>query len=334
MRTHRSHTGPICDREGEVSRRALLKGGVRASNRLLCSTTAAGIIAAVVSLAAIPAAGQPNGVSVTRFGERAAGCPMEPAKFHPCAMAKIKTFNPPRTPDGHPDMQGSWKRTRTAQDIEDHPFDGVEVAAETSMVVEPADGKVPYQPWAAAQKKENLEKYISPGALCFVAGVPRFTYFEDTYIVQRPGYVTFFQEIHSHPYRFIPTDGRPHIGKDIKLWDGDSRGRWEGNTLVIDVTNLTDRTWFDHSGNFHSDEMHVVERYTMVDINTIHWEATIEDPKVFTRPWKMAMPLKRDQDKTIEFMEEACWEESPDWQHLTSAGYKLYPGVRWPKPTK
>ena len=95
---------------------------------------------------------------------------------------------------------------------------------------------------------------------------------------------------YAHNIRLIPTDGSPHPGS-IAFWNGDSRGRWEGDTLVVDVVGFNDETWFDRAGNFHSDALHVVERYTPVSPYHINYEVTIEDPKVFTRPWKMRMPL-------------------------------------------
>jgi hypothetical protein len=138
-------------------------------------------------------------------------------------------------------------------------------------------------------------------------------------IVQTPGYVVFFFG-NSHAYRIIPTDGRPHLGKNVKLWQGNSRGRWEGNTLVVDVTNQNDRTWFDSHGTFHSDAVHVVERYTFVDPDTIRYEARIEDPTVFTRPWTLALPLRRNKEAGIELWEEACHEGERSVEHMLDAG--------------
>ena len=101
----------------------------------------------------------------------------------------------------------------------------------------------------------------------------------------------------------------------MTVWQGDSRGRWEGNTLVVDVANFrTDpsgynkQPWLDSHGTFYTDALHVVERYTFADANTINYEATIEDPKVFTQPWKIAFPISRHPNKNLELIEEACWE--------------------------
>jgi hypothetical protein len=114
----------------------------------------------------------------------------------------------------------------------------------------------------------------------------------------------------------VPLDGRPHLPENIKLFMGDSRGRWEGNTLVVDVTNNNDKTWLDVIGSFHSDALHLVERFTVVDVKTINYEATIEDPKVYTRPWKLALVLERTNQEGFELWEEACHEGERDVPHI------------------
>jgi hypothetical protein len=117
--------------------------------------------------------------------------------------------------------------------------------------------------------------------------------------------VTFLYE-YAHAVRniFVNT---PHIEGQLFWWMGDSRGRWEGDTLVVDVTDFNDETWFDRAGNFHSDALHVVERYTPLDADHITYEATIEDPKVFTRPWKMNMILNRHKEKNFRLLEYECF---------------------------
>ncbi len=131
-------------------------------------------------------------------------------------------------------------------------------------------------------------------------------------------------------YRVIPTDGRPHIGKNIKLTNGDSVGRWEGNTLVVDVTNLNGYNWLDDSGNFYSDATHVIERMTMIDPNTIHFEGTIDDPKTYTKPWKIVWPMVRETDPEFEFLEEACREGERDVPIFRRLGYRFYRGNNLP----
>jgi len=250
-----------------------------------------------------------------------------------------KTWQPPRTTDGQPDIQGFWSRG-TGQASPSHSVEeGSEPlafiiqgrdprTARLNVIVDPADKKIPYQPWAAAKRKEKLEnlfapttrEHIDPDDQCLLNGAPRTMYSPGAFqIVQTPGHVMFFFA-NSHAYRIIPTDGRPHLGKDVKLWQGNSRGRWEGNTLVVDVTNQNDRTWFDSHGTFHSNAVHVVERYTFVDPDTIRYEARIEDPTVFTRPWTLALPLRRNKETGIELWEEACHEGERSVEHMLDAG--------------
>src|SRR5882672_6889032 len=123
-------------------------------------------------------------------------------------------------------------------------------------------------------------------------GQPRQMYGERGYnILQSPGLFAVVSEW-AHFFRVIPTDGSPHIGQRIQLFMGDSRGHWEGKTFVIDTTNLNNMTWFDIVGDFHTENLHVTERLTMIDIDTMLYEATMEDPTVFTRPWTMAFAIR------------------------------------------
>jgi hypothetical protein len=149
-------------------------------------------------------------------------------------------------------------------------------------------------------------------AHCLLGGYPHQMYTPfGLRIVQPPGYVAMIWEF-MHAYRIIPLDGRPHPDPSVKLYGGDSRGHWEGDTLVIDVANQASRTWIDQSANFHSDAIHVVERLTPIDSNNIGYEATIEDPKVYTRPWKIAYFFSRNLDLKYEPMEFACVEGEVD----------------------
>ena len=228
----------------------------------------------------------------------AAGCPLEPVTFHACALPKMKTFNPPRTADGRPDLQGYWERAFTSQDIEEHTA-GFGIQAGPSLVIDTPDRKIPYQPWALEFKKTIVDRFISPLASCFPPGAPRHLVAPSSHqILQTPGYVVYLLE-YSHSYRVIPTAAGPHVPGTVTLWQGDSRGRWEGNTLVVDVTNSNGLTWFDNAGNFYSDAVHIVERFTLVDADTIHYEARIEDPKVYTRPWTMVSALTRNKEQGL-----------------------------------
>jgi hypothetical protein len=228
-----------------------------------------------------------------------------------------------RLPDGKPNLQGYWetKNFFTAFDLETHDKAEFGVPAGKGVIVDPPDGKIPYQPWAAKQKADNIEHHMfnDPQAHCDLSGVPRQMYTPFGFqILQPPGSVLLLYEAF-HSYRIIPLDGRPHIPAAIRLFEGDSRGRWEGDTLVVDVTNQNPSTWFDMAGNFHSDALHVVERFTPVDANTISYEATLDDPKVFTRPFKIAFALGRNPDPNYQQMEYACVEGEKDLQHYTQS---------------
>jgi len=300
-------------------------------NWFLSSAILAAALAVALSLTSVPAAGQWSKTHPTT-----AGCPSPAAGFHPCALAKARTFNPSKTPDGQPDLQGMWEAPVAMgfQNIEDFPGDpspGGFGPAITS-VVDPPEGRVPYHPWARAQRDENVAHYIDPYAQCLPTSVPRqMANFRTREITQFPGYITIVNEAGGHIYRVVYMDGRPHVGPDIKLWMGDGRGHWEGYTLVIETTNLNGRAWFDSGGQFYSDAMRVVERLTMVDANTIHYQATMEDPRVYTRPWTMVWPLERIKEKGYEQMEEACHEGDHDAAGFALGGFKPYFGPRFPK---
>ena len=257
----------------------------------------------------------------------AGGCPLDPVKFHECALPKTKTFNPPRTPDGRPDMQGYWERAFTSQDIEEHGADGLNIQPGPSLVIDTPDHKIPYQPWALEFRKGIVDRFISPLASCFPPGVPRDIVAPAAHqIVQAPGYVMHLLE-YSHSYRVIPTGSEGHVSGNVKLWQGNSRGRWEGNTLVVDVANLNGLAWLDNAGNFASDALHVVERFTMIDRDTIHWEGRIEDPKVYTRPWTMVSALTRNKESGFEIWEQACHEGNRSVRDQLDLGMKPFSGV-------
>jgi len=245
-----------------------------------------------------------------------AGCPADPVPFYGCAKEKIKTFSPPRTPDGKPNFQGYWNANRQAFNIEAHLADFAYQGGPT-LVVDSPDGQVPYQPWAAAKQQERADKtldppsieFLDPNAQCFLRGVPRQMWMMDYQFVQPTG-SPFIFTLHeqNHAYRIIAMDGRPRVGSNLKTWMGDSRGRWEGNTLVVETTNLNGLQWLDNVGNFHSDKVHIIERLAFVDEDTLLWEASINDPTVYTRPWTMSFPLRRNKTPGFQLMEFACHE--------------------------
>ena len=222
------------------------------------------------------------------------------------SAARALQLNPPRTADGKPNFNGLWQVLNTANwNIQDHSGE---------LGVPPGQGvvegnEIPYQPWALAKKQDNYAKRATGDLTeseCFLPGVPRATYMPYPFeIVQTPGSIAIRYEF-AHAFRTIPMNGSPHPEGFPPTWMGDSRGRWEGDTLVIDANNFNDQTWFDRAGNFHSDALQVVERYTMVNPDHILYEATITDPKVFSRPWKMSMPLYRRAEKNVKLLEYEC----------------------------
>ncbi len=185
------------------------------------------------------------------------------------------------------------------------------------------DGSIPYQPWARAKKLEYIKgsvgdprgaasiEMMDPVMRCLAAGVPRMTVgvyaYNGVQILQPAGHVVILSEW-NHLYRIIPLDGRPHLSPNIKLWMGDSRGHWEGNTLVVDWTNSNGKTWLDQTGTFHTDAIHVVERFTIVDKDTMKYEALIDDASVYTRPWKFYTTFGRAEQPDYELFEYACTE--------------------------
>jgi hypothetical protein len=247
--------------------------------------------------------------------------------------AHAQNYVAPRTADGHPDLQGVWKaQTRAGYNLLDH--DARHGMPAGFSVVE--GGAIPYQPWAAERQKENFANRatLDPLGKCFRPGVPRINYIDFPFqIFQTARNVVILYEW-TQLYRVIPIDGSAHWD-GIEFWMGDSRGRWEGDTLVVDVINHNAETWFDMAGNFHSEALKVVERYTRVGPDTIRYEATIEDPKVFTRPWKMSMSLGRDPaGRLLEYQCQAEAEEArgefvpgPNWygQPPPASGYRPRP---------
>jgi hypothetical protein len=231
-----------------------------------------------------------------------------------------QAFNPSRTPDGKPNLQGYWDNQAGSApwDIEPHPA-SFQVPGGTGIIIDPADKKIPYKP-EALQKRNALvasHAYDDPQAHCAPSGIPRQTYTPFGFqIVQSPGYVVILYEA-EHIYRAIRVDGSPHLPASLKFWSGDSVGRWEGNTLVVDTTNFNGKTWLDMAGNFTTESLHVVERYTPVSADSIQYEARIEDPAIYTRPWTLAFPLRRNTQKDYYILEFACHEGERDLQHYT-----------------
>jgi cytochrome c5 len=215
-------------------------------------------------------------------------------------------YDGPRTAARRPDLNGIWQVLNTAAwDIRAHNAqDGIPAGL---SVIDGDDRQIPYQPWAAAQQQENYANRMTddPVRQCFLPGVPRITYMPFPFqILQTPDHVVMTYEF-AHTVRIVYTDGSPHpLPNDF--WMGDSRGHWDGDTLVVDTTHFNGRTWLDAAGNFHSDALHVVERYTPTSEHHIDYEVTLEDDNVFTRPWTMRMPLYRRVDQGLQLLDYDC----------------------------
>jgi hypothetical protein len=221
----------------------------------------------------------------------------------------------PRTTDGKPNLTGIWQVMNTANwDLQSHAAKaGPVVALGAAFAVQPGPGvvdgnEIPYRPEMLAKKRENAENWLmrDPEIKCYMPGIPRATYMPFPFqIVQSTNTIMMAYEFASTS-RIIRMNSKDK--SPAPAWMGWSVGRWDGDTLVIDVTDHMEETWFDRAGNFHSDELRVTERYSMLDPNTLNYEVTITDPKVFTRPWKITMPIYRHLAKNMQLMEYKCVE--------------------------
>lgn len=211
----------------------------------------------------------------------------------------------PRMADGRPDLRGIWQAVNTAVwNIQDHSAE-LGVPAGQGVV---EGNELPYLPAALAQREANYRNRLTadPEAKCFMVGVPRITYMPYPFqIMQTADQVTILYE-YVHTFRNIYIDSE-HPPGPIQWWMGDSRARWDGDTLVVDVIHFTDQTWFDRSGNYHSEELHVIERYTLTGPDHMLYEATIEDPRIFSRPWRLSMPLYRRKESNVQILEYECY---------------------------
>jgi hypothetical protein len=255
------------------------------------------------------------------------------------------------TADGVPDLQGTWvnfdstpfEADGQAPSLFGNPVnppphwadhDSPMSPTRRSMVVDPPDGRVPVMKWAEEKRDYDLthleDHYVheTPWVRCITRGVPGGMFpagYNNGYeIIQIPGYVIIAYEM-IHDTRIIPLDGRPHVDEKIRLWNGDPRGHFEGNTLVVETTNFNDRGVLGSSaatgrirGIPHSEEMHVVERFTRISEDVINYSATVTDPKVYTAPWTVALPLNRDPSYVM--FEYACHEGNLAMPNALRAG--------------
>ena len=263
-----------------------------------------------------------------------------------------KTWTQPRTPDGQLDLQGIWTNyTSTPFEVPDSgdkpdfyagDVDGTgrgtgpssfltdtsdrKLTKAKSLVVDPPTGRVPIMPWAEEVRNYRLTHIqddwvnFTPWERCITRGVPGGIfpagYGSGYQILQGPGYVVVQNEM-IHESRVIPIDAKtPRLGQNIHLYLGDPRGHWEGSTLVVDSTNFNGKPWFALGGDFMTDAAHVVERFTMKDANTLVWQATITDPKAYTRPWTMQSAAPYARGSEAEMLEDSCHEGNADLVHL------------------
>ena len=232
----------------------------------------------------------------------------------------------PRAWDGRPDFSGIWQAIGTAHwDLLDHPASAGPPELGAIGAVPPGQGVVvgndiPYQPWAQEQKQRNFENRYTqdPEIKCYMPGVPRATYLPYPFqIIQGTDKIMIV-------YGFAEASRTIHMDKanpepaPIDSWMGRSHGRWDDDTLIVDAAGFNGQSWLDRAGNFASDTLHVTERYTALNANALMYEATIEDPNVFTRPWTIRMPLYRRLDENAQVLEFKCVEfaESLLYDHL------------------
>jgi len=230
----------------------------------------------------------------------------------PAAAQQAAAYRGPRTPDGKPNLTGMWQALTEANwDLEPHaarpgPSQFGALFSEPGGVGVVDGNAIPYKPDAMAKKKENFAKRWTedPEAKCYMPGIPRATYMPFPFqIIQSSSSVLMAYEFASAS-RVIKLNDKSK--SPVPSWMGWAVGRWDGDTLVVDVTDFTDQTWFDRAGNYHSDALHVTERYTPKSADLIMYEATIDDPQVFTRPWTIRVPLHRRLESNVQFVEFKC----------------------------
>jgi hypothetical protein len=243
------------------------------------------------------------------------------------SAARPQDYRAPRDAYGQPDLNGIWQAVGAAHwDVEAHNARKGPVIAMGALGAIPAGlgvvegGEIPYQPWALEKRAANRADWLKldPAVKCYLPGIPRATYMPFPFqIVQTPTAILMAYEF-ANASRTVYMD-RPDFESPADMWMGHSRGHWEGETLVIDVTSQVPDTWLDSSGNFHSEQLRVVERFTAKSPHHLLYEVTLEDPSVYTRPWKMSMPLYRRLDANAQLLEFKCIEFAEElmYGHLT-----------------
>ena len=231
------------------------------------------------------------------------------------ATAQVADYQAPRTADESPDLNGIWQSINTANwNIEPHAAGPSMVRELGAIAAVPAGlgvvegGEIPYRPEARAQRDENFANRLEldPEIRCYLPGVPRAIYMPFPFqIIQSRQHIIL---IHEYAGAVRPIYMDNHTPPPAPTWMGWSNGSWDGETLVVDSSGFNGQTWFDRAGNFHSDALHVTERFTARSADTLMYEVMIEDPNVFTRPWTMSMPLYRRVEADAEVLEFRCVE--------------------------
>ena len=227
----------------------------------------------------------------------------------------------PHAADGHPDLSGIWQAlgvSLTGETPTPAPRPATPPPGAAGM---PRREAPPYKPEFLAKVKELVgDPAHSPSAQCMLLGVPAITMNPmPLEIVQTPKKTVILYEV-MRAFRIIPADGRPHPSDLDPTYMGDSVAHWDGDTFVVDVTGFNDKTWLDGAGHFHSDALHVVERYTRTPQDTIHYEVTAEDPNVLTKPWKLVDTQLRHPPREDRVMEYECVQNNIDLPHIIKPG--------------
>ena len=229
------------------------------------------------------------------------------------ASSQTVPYRAPRTADGKPNLNGIWQAMNTANwDLQPHSATAGMLWQAGAAGSEPAGmgvvegGEIPYLPAALAKKQANFANRLAfdPETKCYLPGVPRATYMPFPFQIVQSAKVIMINYEYDGAVRLINIDSKKL--SPVDSWMGWSNGRWEGETLVVDVTGLNEDSWFDRAGDFHSNKLHVIERYTPRSADTISYEATMDDPQTFSRPWKISMPLYRHVEKDARLLEFKC----------------------------
>jgi hypothetical protein len=300
------------------------------------------LLMAALSLPSAIASGQNQAPEQSPSKPKRAATQDEPAK----------PWTPVYTSDGQPDWQGFWRANPGGDSYDitggkprpDFVLQGDGTPKQgIHRVTGTPDGQIPYQPWAAAKRQNVFDhvddptkpQYVDTQAHCLLEGPGRVFIHSGFEIIQTPDYIVFLAEQNDEQI-IVPLDGHPHVGSNIQLWQGDRRGHWEGNTLVVDITNVKGKSRLDMVGDFYSPSAHFVERFTRVDENTIKYEATVTDPAVYTQPWTLNIRFKRahGDDPHYELWEDACHEGERSADRLVISEEQLKENEKKAQPVK